>query len=88
MGRMQQEWNGFIENLFIHKRVSKAQYQIMRRCFYAGYISTMKIILCEIMNLSDNEFDTAMGNLQKESDEFLREIRLVAEAQRKNSENV
>jgi hypothetical protein len=88
MGRMQEQWNEFVTNLIRHKRIPKAQYQIIRRCFFAGFVSTMKVFLYEITNLSDDEFDTALESLQKEADEFLREIRLVVEAEWKNSENV
>lgn len=74
---MQMEWDAFIKGVLPNKTIQKSQYAIMRRCFFAGFITTFGIIANELQNCStDEDVDEMMQDLSDDAREFLREIKL------------
>lgn len=86
MKKMEQEWWRFVGMVYGNRAMPKEQYTTMRRCFYAGFASTMGIILKNI-NKHEDEFAKEMDMLKDDFYEFRREITLASEIE-KNSKNV
>ena len=87
MRRINAEWNAFITGLVKGNSMQKAQYQTMRRCFYAGFVTFLSILLDEIFELpSKKEMYKVLDELAKEADDFMRELKLAIELEKSSKD--
>jgi hypothetical protein len=87
MREAQKNWNEFILWLVGENQIPKSLYQLLRKSFFCGFISTMTMIMKDIQEISEIEFNKKLQKLLQESNEFLREINLEME-KNKTSDNV
>lgn len=87
MREMQENWNEFILGMVGEKPIPKEMYKLMRRSFFCGFVCTMTVITKDIQNISGMDFDKRLRELIKECHEFMREINLERDKEKK-SDNV
>lgn len=76
MGMMADGWRQFVTMVFGGETISKAQYQEMRRCFFAGYIEAVQMIAEIPLGMSAEEKQRMSDSLKAEMKEFMQEIKM------------